>query len=302
MLRWCKIIFFEPDLTRAITRMSNVDEREKYMDIIKFAKNNWDVVADEEKLVLLQQAEDYFAEIQSREKRIVKKAENDNECSSNAEAQYNFLKPEYLYVKNYDNGIKTFMSIIHEGIHAMFDDAFNGRLSCVKLYRKIDIKDLIDQRKKRDIIYNHFYQSNRILLFNLEYIEEKITHFETKCYALQEFFRVCNNDSEKEQWFSEIYEPIFAEEVNRRIYLRAIQKDFKTTYENEVLKINYSDYKEKMILDLKKPNTLIFHNNIVYHFSSQAQIYENIQNTNLLNKKNDNVNKFISNLLKFHID
>ena len=44
------------------------------MDITKFAKSNWDVITDEEKLELLQQAENYFAEIQGRTKRIVKKS------------------------------------------------------------------------------------------------------------------------------------------------------------------------------------------------------------------------------------
>lgn len=271
------------------------------MDIIHFFDDNWNSIEDKKKIELLQGVEHYFADIQNRKERVIKKTDIDYECAENAGAQYNFSDPDFLFIRNYANGMKSFMSIVHEGIHAMFDDALNGKISEIYMYDKVDTKRLMDERAKKDIIYNGFVNSNNLLLFNLCYIEEKIAHHETKYYILEEFLRCISKDKRKAGFG--FYEKIFIEEINRINYLNTIEKKYKTNYEVEIKKINYDLFKDKLITNLSTPviRRYKYASSIIGHFRSQLQIYKNIHNPKFIDKKIENINKFKKNMVDFKL-
>lgn len=277
------------------------------MEINQFYNENWANLTDSDRISLLQLLENKMAEIQKRHARTVCQTNDINLCGNNANAQYNFESPDFLYVRNLNSGFESALSVIHEGIHAMYDDAFRNKISDVYTYRKINVNNLVFERTNKNIIYNHFvYKNNNCkLLFNLCYIEEEITHLDSKCFLLQLITEYVNNqpnDIKNMDFIRQLfcfYELLFKEEASRLINIKQIETQYKTNYQAELKIINYEKYADKKEVNVYKPKIVIGDATIVSHFNSQLNIYKNINNNSMKQKKDSNIEKFKKAFLSF---
>lgn len=276
------------------------------MDISAFYENNWIKLDKNEKIKILQDLEYEMATIQKRVARSVVETTDNNLCANYAEAQYNFNIPENIFLRNLDSGFKSAESIIHEGIHAMYDDAFNGKINAVVAYYKVNVKDLVRERINKSIIYNHFsHKPEKIrILFNLCYIEEKIAHHDSKCFLLSLIENyICSQPKslKNADFFRTLflfYEEIFVKEVERINYETSIIKDTKVEYGNEIKTIDYSLFEDKKE-EVVKPSISFCSSSILSHFLSQLQIYRNIHNPLMAGKRDENIQKFRVNYESF---
>lgn len=185
------------------------------MNISIFDEGYYSRLDIDEKCNILQHIENYFAKLQNRPARTVIITSDQKLVNKNAKAQYNFEFNDNIHVNSSCSKIESlFQSVVHEGIHAMYNDAFNGVVDNVCTFSKINIKEVTNERINKNIIYNHFSIKQNIDVFNLCYAEEVIAHHDTKCFALKWYFDQCNTKGLRKKYFY-FYENIIAEEVNK---------------------------------------------------------------------------------------
>ena len=261
--------------------------------------NTWGIKTIQEKIEILQSIEHLQStQNQHRQERKIMLTDKNEECKEYASAQYNFTTPNLIFVRKIDNPIEAIISVIHEGIHAMFDDAFNGRISECYIHFKIDKKELCFQRKYKNDIYNHFFQTQHVRLFELCYIEEEITHKEAKCYFL-ELLRASIKWPIKREYDTRFrsYEEVFIKEISKRRLLRQLENEYHTTYREELKKIDFET--SGHIEQIKDFTIRIVSPEISGHFNMQAMVYANIHNDKMLNKKEENISKFTQRYYEF---
>ena len=277
------------------------------MEMNIFYNETWSSLCDSDKIKVLQELENEMSVIQKRQARTVCQTDDINLCGANANAQYNFENPDFLYVRKINSGFESALSVIHEGIHAMYDDAFSDKTTNVYTYKKIDVKQLVSERTNKNIIFNHFVHenSNCKLLFNFCYIEKEIANFDSKCYLLQLITEYVNNQSNNVKNMNFInqlfcfYELLFIQEVSRLNDIKEIENQYKTNYSTELKIINYDEYADKKEVDVHKPKIVMENVTIVSHFNSQLNIYKNINNSSMIQKKDSNIEKFKKAFLSF---
>jgi hypothetical protein len=272
------------------------------MYINVFYDNYWIKLTKEEKIEKLQRLEDKMAHIQKRESRVVVETVDSNFCGDNADAQYNFEHPEKMFIRNIQSGFDSALSIIHEGIHAMYDDAFNGRINSVISYIKIDKKDIFRERINKNIIFNHFSHKGEkcLIIFQLHYVEEKIAHFDSKCYMLlllEEYVKSISKSERNQMFFQNLfkfYEKIFICELNRILYIKNISNQMNIDYNEELKVIDYSAYEDKKE-KINKPVISYGSSSIQSHFSSQMNVFKNIYSPLKVRDCDSNIEKFSNN-------
>lgn len=269
------------------------------MNIGCLFESNWKQLDNSKKISILQELESMMALVQKRSVRSVVETTDDKDCAPYAEAQYNFSKPDKIFIRNIASGFDSALSIIHEGIHAMYDDAFKGINPTVYTFGNVNAKALLKERAEKSIIFNHFKHKpgNCSVIFNLCYIEEKIAHYDSKCFLLniiEEYARsqpgIFKNNEQNRLLFG-FYEKIFVKELERIKYINDLEMRNNTNYGVELKKIDYELFENKRE-SYKKPIIVVFASSIPGHFSSQLQILKNIHNPSMINKRDVNIKKF----------
>lgn len=278
------------------------------INIEEFFDENWSKIDDNAKIKLLEELEKLMAQVQQRTAREIVQTADNKYCMAGVNAQYNFGMPNQIYVRKTDSGFESALSIIHEGIHAMYDDAFNGKIEAAHSFENVNAKKLTGYRKNRSIIHNHFKNNQNPklgLLFDLCYIEEHIAHRDSKLYLIELIGTYVKNklkdfqskSSCKEKLYN-FYKHIFERESDRLLYLKNAETDSKTNYDLELTKIDYKVFEDKKE-ECKQPKIVIYNSSVSGHFFEQLQLVQNMGKTNLMGRKKEYIDKFANNFVAY---
>ena len=70
------------------------------MNIGRLFESNWKQLDNSKKISILQELESMMALVQKRSVRSVVETTDDKDCAPYAEAQYNFSKPDKIFIRN----------------------------------------------------------------------------------------------------------------------------------------------------------------------------------------------------------
>lgn len=76
------------------------------------------------------------------------------------------------------SAIDAIKNIIHEGFHAYVDDFVSGRVSTLKVYSELDAERFFIEEENLPAIHEAFEKTERMLLYDSMYVEEKTNYYE----------------------------------------------------------------------------------------------------------------------------
>ena len=201
-------------------------------------QTEWEKLSDELKLGMLQQIENNIASIQNRNPRklLYKREEK------KIEGEYIFENPEYIYLYKISDVGKIIETIIHEGTHALVDDAVLGKKDNIFLVSKINSDILSEIVSSRDIIHNHFaHLGSKSIEFNLLYYEEQLARYESYIHFINGINSIPN---EYISIKNELSNKVLLSAVNYYIYCYKVEMQYGK-YNEEEGKISFKDFNDK---------------------------------------------------------
>ena len=213
------------------------------IDHKNLSQREWEKLPENKKLELLQQIENNISTIQNRNvRKIIYEAWK----KKGIIGEYIFDDPDNIHLYNINNATKTIETIIHEGTHALIDDAVLGKKDKIFLVSKIDSETLSAIVSGRDIIYNHFsHLGNKSIEFNLLYYEEQLARYESYIHLINWIISITD---ESDQIKNELINNVLLSAVNYYIYCYEIEKQFGK-YNDETTNIDFNKFKNKFRLN-----------------------------------------------------
>lgn len=208
------------------------------IDLNILTQEKWNILNDTEKINILRKIENNMSKIHERKCRNIIYLKEDN----GQVASYQYSTPDNIYIYKLDNFIDCCEAIIHEGIHAMFDDASKGKINKIKIIFNSNFEDIYVNIVNRDIIHNHFFVTNRNVQFDLEYLEERIAHYDPAIYIINSLY---NDKNKNYPITSEAINKLLLNALNYFYYMNQVRNKYGS-YGEELSKIDYLKYSEHM--------------------------------------------------------
>ena len=161
-------------------------------------QGNWEQLSDAERIQILQQFDTNISKVQNRDPRKI--IYDPREGTVFGEYLYDY--PDRLFMYKIDNPVGALVGIIHEGTHALVDDAVLGKKDHINLSCAVNPDDLIQILSAKDIIYSYFNDptnGDSIKQFNLCYFEEQIAYYESYIHLIEGIMEISGNNDLKIQ-------------------------------------------------------------------------------------------------------
>ena len=249
------------------------------IDFKMLSQTKWEKLPDELKLRMLQQIENNIALIQNRNPRklLYKREEEYIEGEyiegEYIEGEYIFGTPEYIHLYKINDIGGIIETIIHEGTHALVDDAVLGKKDTIFLVSKIDSDILSEIVSSRGIIYNHFaHLGNKSIEFNLLYYEEQLARYESYIHFINGINSIPNEFISIK---NELLNKVFLRAARYYIYCYKVEMHFGK-YNDEERKISFEHFTDIFgINELFKVTNIDLSEIEQYFISMMKQILKN---------------------------
>lgn len=201
------------------------------------AMKNWNNMTNEQKVVVLQNAENYASRLQKRNPRrvvthnIMRRAVNDRTVACYSPQ----LPGEILMIKFDLPFLSSVSTIFHEGVHASIDDYILNKKN-LNLYMKIDAVNLKQYIRSRKLLYDYFKYTVAEPLYELKIYEEQIANMESSIMTFKLVMESCETIAEVAESFNGLYNEIFLRLLEIKLYADSYEREHNINFYAECKK------------------------------------------------------------------